>query len=201
MRRLPAWLPLLLLATTVVAAPIADSLSGVYSSEWSDEFDDHFRKYSKRYFGPHFDWRWFKAQAIAESRLDPSARSPAGARGLMQLLPSTFEEIRDENPEFTDLNTPRWNIAAGIYYDRILFRRWQRLPELDRLFLAFASYNAGYGRVQGAYRRAQQPVESWQEVRPHTPGQTRAYVSRIQQLMATREQPRLRGISRLLWVE
>lgn len=41
----------------------------------ADRYDDTFSKYSKRYFGPAFDWRIFKAQGMAESNLDPKARS------------------------------------------------------------------------------------------------------------------------------
>ena len=34
-------------------------------------YDDTFKRYSKRYFGAGFDWRYFKAQGMAESGLDP----------------------------------------------------------------------------------------------------------------------------------
>ncbi|HEX6053559.1 MAG TPA: transglycosylase SLT domain-containing protein, partial [Gemmatimonadaceae bacterium] len=54
-----------------------------------DRYDHVFRKYSKRYFGVGYDWRIFKAQALAESEMNPNARSWVGARGLMQLMPST----------------------------------------------------------------------------------------------------------------
>ena len=54
-----------------------------------DDYDRLFRKYTKHYFGPHFDWRWFKAQGIAESGLRPNAHSSAGAKGIMQILPAT----------------------------------------------------------------------------------------------------------------
>ena len=64
-------------------------------------FDRHFAKYSKRYFGAGFDWRYFKAQAIAESGLQVDVRSRVGAVGLMQVMPRTFEEIRQRNPEIT----------------------------------------------------------------------------------------------------
>ena len=57
-------------------------------------YDMHFSKYSKRYFGVGFDWRYFKAQAVAESNLREDARSWAGAEGLMQIMPRTFQEIR-----------------------------------------------------------------------------------------------------------
>ena len=192
---------LIALALALFAAAAAwagHELEPVHSEQWTRDYDPHFRKYAKRYFGPHFDWRWFKAQAIAESRLDPGARSPVGARGVMQLMPATFEEIRRENPHFIDLDEPRWNIAAGIYYDRQLFRKWRGLPEMDRLYLALASYNAGYGRVRSGYRKASEPVKGWNDVRDHLPGQTRAYVGKIQGLMETRPRKRLRGIEKLL---
>ena len=45
------------------------------------EFDRHFSMYSKRYFGPAFDWRYFKAQAIAESRLQETPSRKPGPSG------------------------------------------------------------------------------------------------------------------------
>src|SRR6188472_2058004 len=91
----------------------------------TDRYDDTFRKYSKRYFGPLFDWRLFKAQAMAESNLQMTARSWAGARGIMQLMPTTFHEIRSKNPEISGRwDRPEWNIAAGIAYSRRLWDAW-----------------------------------------------------------------------------
>src|SRR5215208_5697276 len=76
----------------------------------TEKYDETFRKYTKRYFGPAFDWRLFKAQAIAESNLKVAARSPMGARGIMQLMPTTFSEIRSKNPEITGKwDHPEWN--------------------------------------------------------------------------------------------
>src|SRR4029079_9970930 len=87
----------------------------------TERYDDTFRKYSKRYFGPLFDWRLFKAQAMAESNLQTTARSWAGARGIMQLMPTTLHEIRSKNPEIIGRwDRPEWNIAAGIAYSRQL---------------------------------------------------------------------------------
>ena len=57
------------------------------------KFDPYFRKYTKRFFGPGFDWRHFKAQAVAESRLRADAMSRVGAVGVMQIMPRTFKEI------------------------------------------------------------------------------------------------------------
>lgn len=82
--------------------------------------------YTEKYFGPDFDWRYFKAQAIAESRLKPEARSNDGAQGLMQLMPSTFREIAKKNPHIQGkITNPRANISAGIYYDRMLWEEWR----------------------------------------------------------------------------
>ena len=93
------------------------------------------------------------------------------------------------------------NIAAGIYYDRTIYRKWELPSEQDRLYLAFASYNAGYVRMRRAYRRTPEPVESWEQVKPKAPLETRDYVQRIRKLMdsdAPKSRSRLRGVARLL---
>jgi len=157
----------------------------VHSDKWTDEYDRHFRKYSKRYFGPLFDWHWFKAQAIAESGLNADAVSHVGAVGLMQIMPDTFKEINDKNPHFAEVDKPRWNIAAGIYYDRLLYRKFPKTPEQDRLYLALASYNAGYGRILNASRKLETEAPLWLEIKPYMPRETQAYVGRIKKLMGT----------------
>ena len=88
-------------------------------------YDSFFRKYSKRYFGVGFDWQLFKAQGMAESELNAAARSYVGARGVMQLMPSTYQEIQSKRPEFQSIDDPEWNIAAGIMHDRYLWRLWE----------------------------------------------------------------------------
>ncbi|MDH5784010.1 MAG: transglycosylase SLT domain-containing protein [Chromatiales bacterium] len=182
----------------------ADEELPVQHSRWSSDYDGHFRKYTKRYFGPYYDWHWFKAQAIAESNLNPDVKSHRGAVGLMQILPRTFAEIQELNPNFADLREPRWNIAAGIYYDRTIYRKWELPSDQDRLYLAFASYNAGYVRMRRAYQRTPEPVESWEQVAPQAPEETRGYVKRIRGLMDSADpkpRSRLRGISKLLATE
>jgi len=169
----------------------------IESDKWHERFDRHFKKYSKRYFGPHFEWRWFKSQGIAESNLNENASSPVGAKGVMQIMPETFEEIRGQNPTYVALNEPRWNIAAGIFYDRQLYRKWRKpLPSAERLFLAFSSYNAGYGRVLKAVKRTKKDNYSWIEVKKHLPSETRGYVSRIATLMNTTSRHRKSNLRR-----
>ena len=177
-------LPVLLLALIALSQPGHARVPLQQVDEWSRDYDTHFRKYTKRYFGPHIDWRWFKSQGIAESGLDPNAASEAGARGVMQIMPATYREIREQNPHFLEVDQPRWNIAAGIYYDRQLYDKWRTPPPgEERLYFAFGSYNAGYGRIYQAFRQVPEHAGSWHAVRPYVPPQTRHYVRRIQRLM------------------
>ena len=161
----------------------------VKDKHWSSDFDRLFRKYTKHYFGPHVDWHWFKAQGIAESGLNPKAKSPVGARGIMQIMPPTYREIRKKNPMLKNISEPRWNIAAAIYYDRLLYRKWRNKSNLntgDRLQFMFGSYNAGHGRMLKAYKNAYKKlgkVKDWKHVSPFVPGETRAYVARIRRLV------------------
>jgi membrane-bound lytic murein transglycosylase F len=120
----------------------------VTSRKWTTKYDQYFRKYTKRFFGVGFDWKWFKAQAIAESNLNQDAKSWVNAKGIMQIMPKTFNEIKKKNPFIADIDEPRWNIAAGIYYDQRLFRKWKAdRPLNDKMNFTFASYNAGFRTI------------------------------------------------------
>jgi membrane-bound lytic murein transglycosylase MltF len=121
------------------------------------KFDTYFSKYGKRFFGPNFDWRFFKAQAVAESRLKPDARSHVGAQGIMQIMPRTFHEIIRKNPKIKGTHLqPRWNIAAGIFYDRQIWDTWRaERPFQDRINFMFGSYNAGKGNILKTQKIAQ----------------------------------------------
>ena len=122
----------------------------------TDKYDPIFRKYTKRYFGPGSDWRMFKAQGMAESDLDPRAKSRVGARGIMQLMPSTYGQIRSALPQFGAIENPEWNIAAGILHDRDLWTLWQQkqVPDTALWPFVFAGYNAGEGTIMRARRKA-----------------------------------------------
>jgi soluble lytic murein transglycosylase-like protein len=154
-------------------------------------YDDYFRKYSKRYFGPTFDWRLFKAQAMAESNLVPTAHSRAGAHGLMQLMPSTYAQIASTRPNYQAIDDPQWNIAAGILHDRGLWTIFAgRSKEEDRTRFMFGGYNAGdftIERAQGVARRAQLDPRDWDSiivVAPRVPHwryrETLGYVNEIE---------------------
>lgn len=77
-----------------------------------------------------------KAVAVAESRMNPKAVSPAGARGLMQLIPSTAQRLG-----VTDSFDPSQAIAGGATY---LARQ---VRDFGTYELALAAYNAGPGAV------------------------------------------------------
>jgi hypothetical protein len=78
-----------------------------------------------------------------ESRFQPDARSPAGARGLMQLMPQTAAALAKElgTPRPRSLD-PEFNVTAGSYYLRRLLDRYHGDEEL-----ALAAYHAGAGNV------------------------------------------------------
>jgi hypothetical protein len=77
-----------------------------------------------------------RALIQVESNYRPGARSPKGAMGLMQLMPSTAREYKVRNPF-----DPRTNIEAGIKHLKSLIDR------LGTTEMALAAYNAGEGAV------------------------------------------------------
>lgn len=134
----------------------------------TERYDPIFRKYTKRYFGVGTDWRLFKAQGMAESDLTPTARSRVGARGIMQLMPSTYGYIQSALPHFGAIDNPEWNIAAGILHDRDLWNVFKRdVPDEERWAFVFAGYNAGEGTIKRARRVAEEAkldARAWQSI-------------------------------------
>jgi Transglycosylase SLT domain len=98
-----------------------------------------------------------KALIQVESGYRPTARSPRGAVGLMQIMPATAREYNVLNPF-----DPKANIEAGVKHLKALLDRFGR----ERTELALAAYNAGPGAV-----------EKFNGVPPYR--ETRDYVSRI----------------------
>ena len=96
---------------------------------------------------PEADWRLIKAQVGAESGFRFGARSPAGAGGLMQLLPATFAELLPQG----DITDPDDNLDAGIRYLREQYEHFPEIPDAgERLKFALAAYNAGRGYINRA---------------------------------------------------
>ena len=128
---------------------------------------------------------------MAESGLDSAAQSRAGARGIMQLLPSTFQTIRSRDTALVSIDHPEWNIAAGIRHDRALWRLWhEAATPLDRRQFMLASYNAGRPaivRAQDVARGDRLDPRIWPSietvaarVRRWRHGETLAYLRKIE---------------------
>ena len=101
-----------------------------------------FQKYGGKY---DVDWLLMAAQGYQESTLDQSARSPVGAIGVMQVMPDTGKELK-----VGDITQVEPNINAGIKYMRLMIDQFfenEPMTKLDKVLFAFASYNAGPGRV------------------------------------------------------
>ena len=82
-----------------------------------------------------------------ESDFDPNAVSSAGAIGLMQMIPSTFEWLTgpqhlDENLSTKSLDDPKVNIRYGTYYLSYLYKKFDY--NWDN---TFAAYNGGETNV------------------------------------------------------
>jgi soluble lytic murein transglycosylase-like protein len=105
------------------------------------------------------DAKLVRAVIEVESGYRPSARSPKGAMGLMQLMPATARRYAVANPY-----DPAANIEAGIKHLKSLLARFPRA-------LALAAYNAGDAAV-----------ERFGGIPPYA--ETRNYVSRILQIVA-----------------
>ncbi len=99
-----------------------------------------FKKYGLQY---DFDWAMIAALAYQESGIDQNKKSPVGAIGVMQILPST---AGDPNVNIRNIDKIEPNIHAGTKYLRFIVNRYFSDPNVDninkRLF-ALASYNAG----------------------------------------------------------
>jgi len=127
------------------------------------------KKYAKRY---GFDWRLIVAQIMQESKFREHARSPVGARGLMQLMPGTEREISNELDFQYILKNPRENIAAGIYHLKKQHGFFPHATYVNRMKLSLAAYNSGAGRVfdaQDIARYYKFSPDQWQSVKTYLP--------------------------------
>jgi membrane-bound lytic murein transglycosylase MltF len=101
-----------------------------------------FEKYGTRY---SFDPLMLAAQGYQESQLRQDAKSRVGAIGIMQLMPATAAELK-----VGDIRIAEANIHAGAKYMDILMTKYfpdAKFSNANRPLFAFASYNAGPGRI------------------------------------------------------
>jgi membrane-bound lytic murein transglycosylase F len=113
-------------------------------------FDALVKKHARAH---EMDWRLITAQMYQESGFNPKATSWVGAKGLMQVMPRTAQELRIDN-----LEDPNNGILAGT---RVMARysNYFNSPDIsakDRIRFALASYNCGPGHVYDARDLAKQ---------------------------------------------
>jgi membrane-bound lytic murein transglycosylase MltF len=109
-----------------------------------------FRKYGEKY---GFDPLMLAAQGYQESGLDQNAKSHVGAIGVMQIMPATGAELK-----VGDIKVTESNIHGGAkYMDQLMTRYFPdaKFSEANRSLFAFASYNAGPGRISQMRKEAQ----------------------------------------------
>ncbi|MFT3930501.1 MAG: membrane-bound lytic murein transglycosylase MltF [Spongiibacteraceae bacterium] len=92
------------------------------------------------------DWRLLAAISYAESEWKPTATSPTGVRGMMMLTNATAKEVG-----VTNRIDPLQSLRGGARYLKgILQYLPKSITDDDRLWLALATYNVGYGHVEDA---------------------------------------------------
>lgn len=132
----------------------------------ADPYADDIEQASQRFGIPAL---WIRAVIRVESAGNPSATSPAGAIGLMQIMPDTWASLRVRPRLGRDPYDPHDNIFAGAAYLREMHDRYGSPGFL-------AAYNAGPGRY-----------EEYLAGRSALPAETRAYVSALGPLIGTGE--------------
>lgn len=157
---------------------------------YSNCYDHYFQVYALEFFYRILPWQWFKAQAIAESALNPDAVSPVGAFGVMQLMPDTAAEMASKLGGAS--HVPHVNIRLGIAYDRRCWDIWKQESGIERIRFMLGSYNAGPGHIIKAQKLAEAanlPTDKWQSITmalPEVTGrhskETIEYVAKIERL-------------------
>ena len=145
----------------------------LYGLRFPLHYDDIIRTEAARH---RLDPAWIAAKIRAESTFNPNARSPADARGLMQVLPTTGAAVARRNGipwnGASSLYDPVTNIRIGTAYMA------QRREQYGFPYIASAAYNAGPS-----------PTARWREQRGHMDPdiwietisyrETREYVARV----------------------
>lgn len=123
--------------------------------------------------------------AEVESGFNPSALSPAGARGLFQLMPATAKELGLSTFLPDERRHPGKSAQAAARLLRQLHAKFGDWP------LALAAYNAGPGRVQRILEKKK--ARTFAEIAPALPLETRMYVPKVLAVLKVRAGVALAG--------
>lgn len=132
---------LTLLAIMAISGKIPEMIDRARKSAYPVEYEDIILEASKEFSVPP---ERICAVIYAESKFNKNAKSSAGAIGLMQIIPETFDDVQkymDTSYSYEDLYDPRVNIFAGTCYLSYLY---SLLGDWDE---THAAYNAGIGNV------------------------------------------------------
>ncbi|MGL4752744.1 MAG: transglycosylase SLT domain-containing protein [Aeromonadaceae bacterium] len=113
-----------------------------WSSKEFQRYAPLFKRYGEQY---SIDWMMLLAQAYQESTMNQSARSPRGAMGIMQVLPSTARALK-----VSGIGSLENNVHAGTKYMRHMMDTYfddEALDEDNRVLFTLAAYNAGPNRI------------------------------------------------------
>lgn len=114
------------------------------------------------------DWRLLAAMAYQESHWDPRAISPTGVRGIMMLTQDTAHDLGVDRR--TDAEQ---SIDGGArYFKYLLDKMPEHVQGRDRLWLALAAYNIGFGHLEDARVITQQrggDPDRWVDVKANLP--------------------------------
>ncbi len=125
-----------------VSSPLFSKNDGMISP-----YDSLIQKYAKTL---GWDWRLLCSQIYQESKFNTHDEGWAGARGLMQIMPETAEELGIKN-----ITHPEENIEAGARYLKNLYNHFGKVKDsIQRIKFTLASYNCGLGHVRDAQRLA-----------------------------------------------
>lgn len=112
------------------------------------KYDDIIKKHAKNI---GWDWRLLASQAYQESKFNPQAKSWAGARGLMQIMPATAIDLDIKN-----IVDPDESLRGGTAYVDQIYKKFEEISDTTvRQKFTLASYNCGYGHVKDAQRLAE----------------------------------------------
>ena len=121
--------------------------------------------------------------AEVESSMDPTARSPAGAAGLFQLMPATAKDMGLSLWPTDERLNPEKSARASARYLKHLYARFRNWH------LVVAAYNAGEGTIQRALDR--QHAKAFDRISPRLPAETQLYVPKVEATLLRREGVRL----------
>ncbi len=121
-----------------------------FSKGYISQYDDIFRRYAPNV---GWDWRLMAAQAFVESKFKANARSWVGARGLMQIMPSTARGYRTP---VRRLNNPETSVqvATKLINDLDSYLVRYVPDDRERLKFVIAAYNVGIAHIYDAIRLA-----------------------------------------------